>query len=324
MTKNNTKHVEETGLEKETQEIVRFQEEEGVTQEQEDKSKSESEEKSDGNLESKSDVPKGLLLKQARESKGISLETIHEETKIPMDALRAIEEGYTIRSLSPFYLKGFLKIYAKYLDIDVTSVVEDYRKEELPEPIERKEDEFDVWQWVLQFLTPQRKQQLLILLGIFATLYLLFFAIVKLTKRKPVINKASVIEKATNPTVDTTQKVNESPPKVVVEPKVEAPQVVDKVSTKPSQAIQKEIMLTVRAKKSSWLRIKVDGKVVFQSTLRVGAVETWTADEKIEISGKNINELEFDLNGKLIGSLGRKDRAAKEVIITKDGLAVTK
>ena len=48
---------------------------------------------------------KGSLLKKVREAKGISLEVVHEHTKIPLDALRALEEGYTIRTLSPFYQK---------------------------------------------------------------------------------------------------------------------------------------------------------------------------------------------------------------------------
>jgi len=52
---------------------------------------------------------KGLILKQARESKGIPLQTVHEVTKIPLDALKAIEEGYKIRTLSDFYYSHILK-----------------------------------------------------------------------------------------------------------------------------------------------------------------------------------------------------------------------
>src|SRR3990167_2543756 len=78
---------------------------------------------------------KGLVLKQARESRGIALQTVHEATNIPMDVLRAIEEGYTVRTLSPFYYRGFLKMYAKYLNVDVTTVVEDYQPERLPKAI---------------------------------------------------------------------------------------------------------------------------------------------------------------------------------------------
>ena len=35
----------------------------------------------------------GVILKQEREAQGLSLDIVHEATKIPLDALRAIEEG---------------------------------------------------------------------------------------------------------------------------------------------------------------------------------------------------------------------------------------
>ena len=75
--------------------------------------------------QSGSPAHKGVILKEARESRRISLETVHEATKIPMDALRAIEEGYTVRSLSSFYYKGFIKMYAQYLGVDAREVIEE-------------------------------------------------------------------------------------------------------------------------------------------------------------------------------------------------------
>ena len=52
----------------------------------------------------------GELLRSTRETKGLSLEVIHETTKIPLDVLRAIEEGYNVRTLTPFYLKGLFSM----------------------------------------------------------------------------------------------------------------------------------------------------------------------------------------------------------------------
>src|SRR3989338_8287361 len=76
--------------------------------------------------------PSGVILKTARQEKGLSLESVYEATKIPLDVLRAIEEGYTVHTLSPFYYRGFLKIYAQYLDVDISKVIEDYKSEQLP------------------------------------------------------------------------------------------------------------------------------------------------------------------------------------------------
>ncbi|HNV23538.1 MAG TPA: DUF4115 domain-containing protein, partial [Candidatus Omnitrophota bacterium] len=89
-------------------------------------------------------------------------------------------------------------------------------------------------------------------------------------------------------------------------------------------SLKDKVVVVVRAKSAGWLRVKSDGETVFQGELKIGDVETWTAKEKIEISGRHIGQLEFEINGKLIGSLGREDRQAKTVIITKNGLSVTK
>src|SRR6185295_12967123 len=61
----------------------------------------------------------GTFLKQCRQEQGHSLEAVHEATKIPLDVLRGIEEGYKVRTLSPFYYKGFLKLYANYLNVEL-------------------------------------------------------------------------------------------------------------------------------------------------------------------------------------------------------------
>jgi len=285
----------------------------------------------------------GAVLKKARKSRGLSLEIVHEGTKIPLDALRAIEEGYTIRMLSPFYYKGFLKMYADYLGISVSEVIEDYRQEQLPEHIDQEVEEFEVPQWITKIFTRERKQKMVIAAGILLALFLLIKLIGFFIHRKPStdVKKAEVKTEAVKKTVEKKAVVKKKPvkkavrreapkkviPKAVVKPKpkavkppVSAP--IKAASVVPASIVQRNITLTVRAAKNSWLRVKADDDIVFQSTLRIGAVETWVADDEIEISGKNIDQLEFELNGKMIGTLGRKDRNAKKVVITKSGLSV--
>ena len=277
----------------------------------------------------------GAILKNARESQGLSLEIVHEATKIPLDALRAIEEGYTIRMLSPFYYNGFVKMYADYLNIDAAQVIADYKQEELPEHIEQEIEDFQMPKWMTSLFTRQRKQQMVIGAGILLALFLLIKIIGFMATRepKPIIKKEVVkietVKKEIKKVVQEPRKVIRQKTPKIIAPK-EAPKVVAPIVPKPNElvvskppvVVQKAVNLTVRANQNSWLRVKTDGIIVFQSTLRVGAVETWLADKEIEISGRNINRLEFELNGKMIGTLGRKDRNAKKVVITKRGLSV--
>lgn len=279
-----------------------------------------------------SNKAKVSVLKEARESKGLSLEAIHEATKIPMDALRAIEEGYSIRNLSPFYLRGFIKIYANYLNIDLKSVIENYHREELPKQIKEDTSSFDlepIEQWFAKIFSRINKRHIGIALGIILALFLVSKGVGYLAHRpksavKPnqKITKVNKAEK--KELVKAVEKISPPVPKVV-EPKVEVKEVTPPVVTAvPSSPIKRKVTLTARAKKASWLKVKADGETVFQGTLNSGSVETWIADNKIEISGKNVNQLEFELNGKMIGTIGREDRRAKGVVVTKDGLSVAK
>jgi cytoskeletal protein RodZ len=264
------------------------------------------------------------------------LEAVHEATKIPMDALRAIEEGYTVRTLSSFYLKGFLKIYAQHLDVDPREIIDDYKQEVLPQHIKQEVEVFDIQQWLSQYLTRERKQQFIIVFGIIIALFVMFKIIAFIGHRaslRSVKQQAVGTKLIQKVAIVAKEEAIKRKEEVVLHPKIE-PRAVPRVEQQPKfvsvppviteQQMQKNVTLTIRPRKDSWLSVKSDGVIVFQTTLKRGAVETWTADENIEISGKNINQLEFELNGKMIGPLGRKDRQAKRVVVTKDGLSVTK
>jgi len=283
----------------------------------------------------------GSLLKAAREAKGVSLETVHEATKIPMDALRAIEEGYTVRTLSSFYLKGFVKMYAQYLGVNVSEQEgKDQRPKpnvQQPRPIEQRIEEFDLQEWLSKIFTQERLQQVTIFAGIIFILFFLFKIITFFTHRQPKKASLKVEEKLgkedvvalENIRIEDIMKEKGTPQNKTKATKPiqaipsEAVYTATKPAVSPSKTVvQKNVMLTVLARKDSWLHVKADEVTVFRSTLSKGATETWTAQEKIEISGRYINQLEFELNGKMIGSLGRKDHYAKKVLVTKDGLSV--
>jgi len=273
----------------------------------------------------------GEILKQTRESKGISLSMVHDATKIPLDALKAIEEGYKVRSLSPFYIKGFIKMYAQYLGVDVSEVRDDYRREELPKPI-KKVDTAEAFENNFNKIFTRDRQKLIV--QILAGL-LVLFVVVKIAGCFRHGDSRNTKRKTSKATSFSARKKNIEPVKKVapkVVPKKETPKKAEvrrdttpqPKKQSPASATQeaKNVRLTIKTRKNGWLQVKVDGNVVFQSTINQGAVESWEADKKIELSGKNIHNLEFEVNGRLLGALGRADRNARRVIITKDGLSV--
>jgi len=300
---------------------------------------------------------KGALLKKTRQAQGISLDTVHENTKIPLDALRALEEGYTVRTLSPFYQKGFLKIYAQYLGCDVGDLLSDFKPKEVldsnargnypstsqksflskekshpsspktssPLPLfNLKEIPFS--KTASQFFNRDRLILAGKVLGILIFILIFFkatgFVSQKLfsKNKKPVSIKSSAIAQSGKSKKEKIVKENHL---FLTKSTTEAqPSGMPASDSLEKEESHKNVLLSVRAQKNTWLQVKVDGSTVFESILKKGVAETWVAQKEIELSGKNINQLEFEVNGKMIGSLGREDSQAKKVVITKNGLSV--
>ncbi len=262
---------------------------------------------------------KPSILKSTREAKGLTLEIVHEATKIPMDALRAIEEGYSSRILSPFYYRGFIKIYAEFLGLDVGEIYKQYGLEPAPKPTTsvtispvkavREPGGPNVFLEQMQecfafVFKPKTRKLILKVIG-FLLVFLLFFKM------------AGCIASHMNKNVGASRRVA----------RTDIGQVVSTNTRRVAVRAQSEnnkVEVAVRAIKSTWIQVKADGNVVFQMTLSKGSMESWSADNRIELSGRDIEQLDMEVNGKHIGSLGGGERRIKKVLITQEGLTVKK
>ena len=72
------------------------------------------------------EIYRGKALRQIRERMGIDLKTVSAETRISVKVLEWIEEEAVDRLPALVYLKGFLRGYAKSLDLDPQKVVAEY------------------------------------------------------------------------------------------------------------------------------------------------------------------------------------------------------
>ncbi|MDP8264901.1 MAG: helix-turn-helix domain-containing protein [Candidatus Aceula lacicola] len=253
---------------------------------------------------------KGLILKEAREAKGIALETVHEATKIPLDALKAIEEGYRVRTMTDFYYRAFVKLYTNYLGIEITKVLEDYQPEEIPKPMAFHRGK-NFWEDEKPTIfTPNVVRNIIkavvIIFGIFIVIRVggcIFKRIPESNSKKT--TRAKTVKKKSTPIVMSKPIVAKSKP-----------------GEKSSRISGKKVNLVVRAKERTWLRVSTDGSEVFRSSLSKGAVESWDAKERIELSGKNLRGLELELNGKAIRSLADGVRGIHKIVITPNGFTV--
>jgi cytoskeleton protein RodZ len=71
----------------------------------------------------------GIQLKNARSDKNLSLTDVAQELKIRKNYLEAIEKGLFSDLPGPTYAIGFVRSYAKLLDLDQVAIVERFRSE---------------------------------------------------------------------------------------------------------------------------------------------------------------------------------------------------
>src|SRR5258708_5277288 len=69
------------------------------------------------------------ILKSRREQKRFSLHSVHQETKISLAYLEAMEAGQWDHFPAEVYLLGFLRKYALYLGLNPEDMIQIYKKE---------------------------------------------------------------------------------------------------------------------------------------------------------------------------------------------------
>ncbi len=87
-------------------------------------------------------------------------------------------------------------------------------------------------------------------------------------------------------------------------------------------SLSDSLRLSVRAKKDCWMRVKVDGKLIFQTTLKKGEVESWQAKEKIELKLGNPAGVDLELNGRPLEQFGKRTSKARYATISKQGIKI--
>jgi len=274
---------------------------------------------------------KGIRLKKIRLEKGFTLEEVQKKTKIHLSILEAIE-GDSLTNLSPIYLKGFLKIYCKFLEVDPNEYIEDYKEPmykvsekarlavKQAKPLENKP----------VFKTPSIKLPSLhlskkVINAFIVSVTVIIFLLILFNLGKFLINKIkSLPKKQVHSVRFSHQKETKKPLKSEKIKSVDAVTVLKPLN--PETIPQKEpisgIRLGIRSRENCWISLRVDGKLVFQRVLEKGRFESWQAKNKIELSLGNAGVVELEVNGQLFSNLGRKGQALKNILITKEGLKI--
>ncbi|MEM7816470.1 MAG: DUF4115 domain-containing protein [Candidatus Aenigmatarchaeota archaeon] len=232
-------------------------------------------------------------IKQKREELNLNIEEVVEKTKLYPSVIRDIEDG-NLKNIEPAYLKGFIKIYASFLGIDVGEALEEidtFSQVERPkEKIKRKNKK------ELIFFTPWFKKIFLFsILGVLVILVIVIFG-------------NSVFKKISN---------------IFKVKKIESEKITNTSNIYKTNIVPQRLNVSVKAKRSCFLKVAIDNKVLFEGILEKGKAEFWEAQKIIELKINDPSCIYLEVDGKpipLIPSLKKKIA----VKITPEGISVEK
>ncbi|MCX7981297.1 MAG: DUF4115 domain-containing protein [Syntrophales bacterium] len=223
-----------------------------------------------------------LNLKQGREEKGITLQEIHAESKIPIRLLKAIEELKFDELPEPPFTKNLIKSYCKYTGIEPAPILELYnqyltlyRKEEkskIENDHSYEEAKSSLSLWVMGTL-------------VFVTLFsvVLFYIF---TERTPQVPPASMVPSPQHlaSTTNTSEPILEK---------------------------KKDMKLRIDAHEPTWIRIKADDEPPTEVMLRPGEAIERTASISISLDIGNAGGVDVKFQDKSLGKLGKSGEVVR-------------
>lgn len=262
------------------------------------------------NTDDKEGKSAGTILRETRESRGLSLDDAARVTRIGKTHLHALEEGIYDRLPSEVYIKGFLRVYAAYLKLPENVVLGAYEKDlsgdganavdQEPQPrIEEKNvakpPERSKW----MYLVPA------ILVLVAVSSYLLISA--PFTKNgskvqfpavsssaKPAISAASPV-KNVDEAADARQQE-----KAGNEKQDENTEIFDGSSPSPQGMV-----LKIKVIEDGWLDITIDDAVTQHYELKSGDLIEWKGEKSFTLDIGNAGGVEAELDGKALKPFGK-------------------
>lgn len=246
----------------------------------------------------------GRRLRKERARLGISIDDAYKSIKIHPRILEALEEDKIDPTIGEVYARAFLRKYASFLGVDSAKALNDLgKKEHTEEPAKEKTViEFKKQDRFSPAITKHKiKEKLLPVIASVAvifTIYIIGYASVRLVNAfKRFLTRPAVV--------------------VTAEGVISA---TETGGTESAFPIPRGIPLAlkVETKDEVWLRVKSDGKTIFEHTLAKGSAETWHAKENLELRVGRGEALTLTLNGISLDLPGRG--LIRSLIINRHGI----
>ena len=265
----------------------------------------------------------GRELSARRRYLNIGWDIIQEQTLIPKAQLQSLEQGDLNAMSNPLQFKGLLQTYARFLNLDLESVMLRYaealqkRRAEISSPKRRLRKPGKVLPPFL--VTLKRFFTLDLFFGTLLILGILGFLIWGIARMSAVTRAPEadgtlpavadvLLSEPTNqiPTDDdATSGSTQALPTVT-------PFFTGIVSDEP-------IEIVILARQNVWLRVTSDGDLTFEGRMVDGEVRSFTAKEALELDTGNIIALEIVYNQNRLEPLSNRLGVAARIIFSAEG-----
>lgn len=285
----------------------------------------------------------GRLLSEARAARELSLADVEAATRIRQKYLEAFEAGAYDELPDGATTRGFLRIYARYLDLDIEQVMALYEAASgdhgADMPIAEPGSPRYVDYRPLEVELTEPASSMTWLRWLFAILIVGALAAAVWWRLNSNSRLAPAALFAPPPTATTTQTatpwvVTATPgPAVIAEAPLPAltsdllllptPTVPATVTPTPRPPATPEvvasIVMDVEAEQRAWLRVLVDGQLAEEGVLRDGDTRSWVAEQFITLRTGNAGGVRLTLNGEDLGTMGGVGEVVERTWIIDQG-----
>ena len=296
----------------------------------------------------------GTVLQQARHERKLSLADVTEKTKIQPWVLEALEADRLPQAMSPIYVKGFLSTYARFLHVDPAPLVRQFawpqppQSESLQElPVAPPPAAVRIripWAAIRRAVVRAAKPLAIsgALVGLMVVNPLRWMP--KLSLPKFQLPTFAAAAPASGPAKEKRAHASAKPRGLVrtaaakpaakpAAPKTQEPPVAATLASvtlvsepsilpppQPPAVVPVQPMeLVMTASRTTWVRVRADGKLLAQQRLSRGAEERWSAHKQFELVVSKPSQVELALNGQSISPFLLAHRG--RLVITRQGIA---
>lgn len=293
----------------------------------------------------------GSLLREAREAKELTLAEAQQATRINCRYLEALEDGRYDLLPTKVHVRGYLRNYAKYLELDPKPLLDRYELnknsysnqnqpesvEEISdlEPIPPREDQVFYDPVNMDLSGGVKKEsgsalRIIIIVALLASLALIanrFIPIITGNNESSGSLSSGIEEAVSNITNDTGQQTTITPDPTII-PGAGVPitstsrnsalQLPTPTATRPIlPATLEQIRLRLEITERTWMRVTIDDEVVFEGLARKGdGPFEWEAADKAELLTGNAIGVFVTINDVELGRLGDRAQVVDETWTT--------